>query len=55
MADGRSRVIMNLLTKYFLPAETDVIDHLLVDEANQHLTLSDGATPSSILGVASYI
>ncbi|MBO0933322.1 hypothetical protein [Fibrella aquatilis] len=55
LADGRSRKIMNLLTKYFLPAETDVIDHLLVDEANQYLTLSDDETPSSILGVASYI
>ncbi len=55
LADGRSRVIMNLLTKYFLPAETDVIDHLLVDEANQYLTLSDDESPSSVLGVASYI
>ena len=55
LADGRSRKIMNLLTTYFLPAETDVIDHLLVDEANQYLTLSDDENPSSILGVASYI
>ncbi len=55
IGNGRSRAILNLLIGYFLPAETDVTDHLEANADNQFLTLSADETPSSVLGVASYI
>ena len=55
IGNGRSRAILNLLIGYFLPAETDVTDHLEADADNQFLTLSNDETHSSVLGVASYI
>ena len=55
IGNGRSRAILNLLIGYFLPAETDVTDHLEADAENQFLTLSTDETPSGVLGVASYI
>ena len=56
LANGRSRAIMNLLIGYFMPAETDIVDHLLVSPDDQFLQLTDtDDAPSSILGVASYI
>ncbi len=55
LANGRSRAIMNLLIGYFLPAESEVIDHLIAHEDNQFLVLTDDDDPSSVLGVASYI
>lgn len=54
LANGRSRAILNLLIKYFLPAESEVVDHLIADADNQFLVLDD-ANPTSVLGVASYI
>lgn len=56
LANGRSRAIMNLLIGYFMPAEADVIDHLLINPDEQYLTLTDDENaPASVLGVASYI
>jgi hypothetical protein len=55
IGNGQSRAILNLLISYFLPAETDVTDHLEADTENHFLTLSTDETPSSVLGVASYI
>ena len=47
---------MNLLIGYFMPAEADVIDHLLVNTDEQYLALTDDEqAPASVLGVASYI
>lgn len=54
LANGRSRVILNLLITYFIPAESEVVDHLIADEDNQFLVLADD-DPTSVLGVASYI
>jgi len=56
LPEGRSRAVLDLLLGYFLPAETEVVTHLLTDEANQFLTLADeGENPTSVLGWASYI
>ena len=56
LANGRSRAIMNLLIGYFMPSETDIIDHLLINPDDQFLQFSDTEdVPSSVLGVASYI
>ncbi len=54
LANGRNRAILNLLTGYFLPAESQVVDHLIAGEDNQFLVLVDD-DPSSVLGIASYI
>ncbi len=51
---GRSRAMLDVLIGYFLPAETDVVEHLLTTEDDQFLVLLDD-TPTSVLGVASYI
>jgi hypothetical protein len=51
---GRNRAILDLLIHYFMPVESEVIDHLITDEANQFLVLANG-NPTSVLGVASYI
>ncbi|MEZ0539791.1 hypothetical protein [Fibrella arboris] len=40
---GESRKVMNLLIGYFMPAESDVVDHLLVESNEQYLSLSDDA------------
>lgn len=56
LPEGRSRAVLALLISYFLPAETEVLTHLLTDEANQFLTLAEeGSNPTSVLGWASYI
>ena len=56
LPEGRSRAVLDLLISYFLPAETEIVTHLLVDEANQFLTLAkEGDNPTSILGWASCI
>ena len=56
LPEGRSRAVLDLLIGYFLPAETEVITHLITDEANQFLTLAEtGTNPTSVLGWASYI
>lgn len=56
LPEGRSGDVLNLLISYFLPAETEVVTHLLTDEDNRFLTLAEeGANPTSVLGWASYI
>lgn len=56
LPEGRSRAVLDLLLGYFLPAETEVVTHLITDEANRFLTLADeGQNPTSVLGWASYI
>ncbi len=56
LPEGRSKAVLDLLTGYFLPAETELVTHLLTDEDNQFLTLAEeGANPTSVLGWASCI
>ncbi len=54
LVGGRSRAVLDLLIGYFLPAELDVVDHLITDDDNSFLVLSDD-DPTAVLGVASYI
>ncbi|GAB4002277.1 hypothetical protein GCM10028807_60590 [Spirosoma daeguense] len=54
LAGGRSRKILDLLTGYFLPTESDIIEYLIATDDNQFLVLSDDQ-PTSVLGWASYI
>ena len=47
---------MNLLIGYFMPYETDVIDHLLVEDGHQYIVLGDDIdTPLSVLGTTTYM
>ncbi|RIV25444.1 hypothetical protein DYU11_09095 [Fibrisoma montanum] len=56
LPEGRSRAVLDMLISYFLPAETENVIHLLVDEANQFLQLVEKeSSPTSVLGWASYI
>lgn len=54
LTGGRSRAVLDLLIGYLLPAELDVVDHLIMDDDNRLLVLSDD-DPTAVLGVASYI
>lgn len=51
---GRSRDVLNMLIGYFMPAELDVVDHLIISEEDSYLVLVDD-DPTAVLGVASYI
>ncbi len=56
LPEGRSHAVLTMLMGYFLPAETEIVTHLLPDEASRFLTLAEeGANPTSVLGWASYI
>ncbi len=54
LVGGRSRAVLNLLISYFMPAELDVVDHLLIADEDSYLVLLDD-DPTAVLGVASYI
>ena len=54
LPEGRSRAVLDLLISYFLPAETEIVTHMLTE--NRYLTLAiEEDKPTSILGWASYI
>jgi hypothetical protein len=56
LANGKSRKVMDLLIEYFMPYETDVVDHLLVEDGHQFITLGDDIdTPLSVLGITTYM
>ncbi|WP_288427487.1 type VI secretion system baseplate subunit TssG [uncultured Spirosoma sp.] len=56
LPEGPGRAVLDLLIGYFLPAESEIVTHLLPDAAGQSLTLvADEADATSVLGWASYI
>ncbi|GAB3709531.1 hypothetical protein GCM10027592_45740 [Spirosoma flavus] len=56
LPEGRSRAVLDVLISYFLPAETEIITHLLPDDENKLLKLAEDAdSPTSVLGWASFI
>lgn len=56
LPEGCSRAVLDVLIGYFLPAETEIVTHLLPDEKNKFLKLAEeGNNPTSVLGWASYI